>query len=91
MDRRCRSEDIDDLPIPSLATPDGQRVVETELAAYPAIGLIVIDYLQLMQAPGEGENRATEISAISRSGGSEEFGARTPAPIPSSRRRRSCT
>jgi replicative DNA helicase len=32
-----------------------------------ALGLIVIDYLQLMQAPGIGENRATEISAISRS------------------------
>ena len=31
------------------------------------LGLIVIDYLQLMQAPAEGENRATEISAISRS------------------------
>jgi replicative DNA helicase len=31
------------------------------------LGLIVIDYLQLMQAPSEGENRATEISAISRS------------------------
>ena len=31
------------------------------------LGLIVIDYLQLMQAPGDGENRATEISAISRS------------------------
>ncbi len=30
------------------------------------LGLVVIDYLQLMQAPGEGENRATEISAISR-------------------------
>jgi len=30
------------------------------------LGLIVIDYLQLMQAPGQGENRATEISAISR-------------------------
>ncbi|MEJ2309502.1 MAG: replicative DNA helicase [Gammaproteobacteria bacterium] len=30
------------------------------------LGLIVIDYLQLMQAPGAGENRATEISAISR-------------------------
>ena len=30
------------------------------------LGLIVIDYLQLMQAPGVGENRATEISAISR-------------------------
>jgi replicative DNA helicase len=31
------------------------------------LGLIVLDYLQLMQAPGAGENRATEISAISRS------------------------
>ncbi|AHF02794.1 DNA helicase [Marichromatium purpuratum 984] len=31
------------------------------------LALIVIDYLQLMQAPGVGENRATEISAISRS------------------------
>ncbi|MGQ9659346.1 MAG: replicative DNA helicase [Thermochromatium sp.] len=30
------------------------------------LALIVIDYLQLMQAPGVGENRATEISAISR-------------------------
>ncbi|HEC16233.1 MAG TPA: replicative DNA helicase [Sedimenticola sp.] len=31
------------------------------------LGLIVLDYLQLMQAPGAGENRATEISLISRS------------------------
>jgi replicative DNA helicase len=31
------------------------------------LGLIVLDYLQLMQAPSAGENRATEISAISRS------------------------
>ena len=31
------------------------------------LGLVVIDYLQLMQAPDVGENRATEISAISRS------------------------
>jgi replicative DNA helicase len=30
------------------------------------LGLIVLDYLQLMQAPGSDENRATEISAISR-------------------------
>jgi len=30
------------------------------------LALIVIDYLQLMQAPSVGENRATEISAISR-------------------------
>ncbi|MFW6258187.1 MAG: replicative DNA helicase, partial [Halochromatium sp.] len=31
------------------------------------LGMIVVDYLQLMQAPSDGENRATEISAISRS------------------------
>ncbi len=31
------------------------------------LGLIVIDYLQLMQAPGAADNRANEISVISRS------------------------
>jgi len=31
------------------------------------LGLIVIDYLQLMQVAGKSENRATEISEISRS------------------------
>jgi replicative DNA helicase len=31
------------------------------------LGLIVIDYLQLMSSSGQGENRATEISEISRS------------------------
>ena len=31
------------------------------------LGLIVIDYLQLMQVPGNKENRATEIAEISRS------------------------
>ena len=31
------------------------------------LGLIVIDYLQLMQAPGAGNNRTEEISTISRS------------------------
>ena len=31
------------------------------------LGLIVVDYLQLMQANSSGENRATEISEISRS------------------------
>jgi len=30
------------------------------------LGLIVIDYLQLMSASSSGENRATEISEISR-------------------------
>ncbi|KPK40725.1 MAG: replicative DNA helicase [Gammaproteobacteria bacterium SG8_47] len=31
------------------------------------LGMIVLDYLQLMQVPGNKENRATEISEISRS------------------------
>jgi replicative DNA helicase len=31
------------------------------------LGAIIVDYLQLMQAVGQGENRATEISEISRS------------------------
>jgi replicative DNA helicase len=34
---------------------------------YGKIGLIVIDYIQLMGASSAGENRATEISEISRS------------------------
>ena len=33
---------------------------------YSKLGLIVIDYLQLMAASSQGENRATEISEISR-------------------------
>ena len=31
------------------------------------LGLIIIDYIQLMQSASGGENRATEISEISRS------------------------
>ena len=34
---------------------------------YGKLGLIVIDYLQLMSSAGQGENRATELSEISRS------------------------
>src|SRR5690349_6296685 len=34
---------------------------------YSKLGLIVIDYLQLMSSSTQGENRATEISEISRS------------------------
>lgn len=35
--------------------------------AYGGLGLIVIDYLQLMRVPGHSEHRASEISEISRS------------------------
>ncbi len=34
---------------------------------YGKLGLIIVDYLQLMSASRQGENRATEISEISRS------------------------
>lgn len=34
---------------------------------YEGLGLIVVDYLQLMSSASAGENRATEISEISRS------------------------
>ncbi|HJU21875.1 MAG TPA: replicative DNA helicase [Casimicrobiaceae bacterium] len=36
------------------------------LRQYGKLGLVVVDYLQLMQATTQGENRATEISEISR-------------------------
>jgi replicative DNA helicase len=34
---------------------------------YGKLGMVIVDYLQLMQATTQGENRATEISEISRS------------------------
>ena len=33
---------------------------------YGKLGLVIVDYIQLMQAASSGENRATEISEISR-------------------------
>ncbi len=33
---------------------------------YGKLGLVIVDYIQLMQATASGENRATEISEISR-------------------------
>ena len=33
---------------------------------YGKLGLVIVDYIQLMQASSSGENRATEISEISR-------------------------
>ncbi|MDQ6620022.1 MAG: replicative DNA helicase [Pseudomonadota bacterium] len=37
------------------------------MKTYGKLGLVIVDYLQLMQASSQGENRATEISEISRS------------------------
>jgi len=36
------------------------------MRSYGKLGLVIVDYLQLMQATTSGENRATEISEISR-------------------------
>ncbi len=56
---------IDDTPA---LTPTELRARARRLMReHGELGLIVIDYLQLMQAPGAGENRTNEISLISRS------------------------
>ena len=55
---------IDDTPA---MTPNEVRARARRLKRQYGLGLIVIDYLQLMQVHGGGENRATEISEISRS------------------------
>ncbi len=55
---------IDDTPG---LTPTELRARCRRLAREHGLGLIVIDYLQLMQVSGGGENRAAEISEISRS------------------------
>lgn len=55
---------IDDTPA---LTPTDLRARARRLKREHDLGLIVIDYLQLMQVPGSRENRATEISEISRS------------------------
>ncbi|RMD78577.1 MAG: replicative DNA helicase [Gammaproteobacteria bacterium] len=51
----------------SALTPTELRARARRLKREHDIGLVVVDYLQLMQVPGHKENRATEISEISRS------------------------
>ncbi len=55
---------IDETPALS---PTDLRARARRLRREHNIGLILIDYLQLMQVPGNKENRTTEISEISRS------------------------
>lgn len=55
---------IDDTPGLS---PEVLRAKARRLKREHDLGLVVIDYLQLMSVPGNTENRATEISEISRS------------------------
>lgn len=56
---------IDDTPAlsPAELRARARRVAKEQ----GKLGLIVIDYLQLMQVPGNSENRTAEISEISRS------------------------
>lgn len=54
---------IDDTPGLS---PGEIRARARRLQREHGLGLVVVDYLQLMQVPGNKENRATEISEISR-------------------------
>ena len=55
---------IDDTPA---LTPTDLRARARRIKREHGLGLIMIDYLQLMQVPGTKENRTTEISEISRS------------------------
>src|SRR5690606_26375607 len=55
---------IDDTPA---LTPTEVRARARRLKREHGLDLIVLDYLQLMQVAGNKENRATEISEISRS------------------------
>jgi replicative DNA helicase len=54
---------IDDTPALS---PTDMKSRVRRLKREHDIGLIVVDYLQLMQIPGRGDNRVNEISEISR-------------------------
>ncbi|MDX1454006.1 MAG: replicative DNA helicase [Gammaproteobacteria bacterium] len=54
---------IDDTPA---LTPTEMRARARRLKREHGLGMIVVDYLQLMQVAGTKENRATEISEISR-------------------------
>jgi replicative DNA helicase len=56
---------IDDTP--ALSPTEVRARARRLKREHGALGLIVLDYLQLMQVPGNNENRATEISTISRS------------------------
>ena len=55
---------IDDTPA---LTPAELRSRCRRISRESGLDMIIVDYLQLMQVPGTTENRATEISEISRS------------------------
>ncbi|CAG0989933.1 Replicative DNA helicase [Burkholderiales bacterium] len=63
---------LNDAPIlidetPALTVMELRSRARRIARAHSPLGLIIVDYLQLMQASSMGENRATEISEISRS------------------------
>ncbi len=63
---------LNDAPIlvdetPALTAMEVRSRARRLLKTYGKLGLVIVDYLQLMQATTSGENRATEISEISRS------------------------
>ena len=47
-------------------SPMELRAKARRLAARKGLSLLVVDYIQLMQVPGKGDNRVQEISEISR-------------------------
>ena len=52
---------------PQLSSSDVRKVLKNFSKTYPQIGLVVIDYLQLMQEPlSKNLNRSQEISLITR-------------------------
>ena len=55
---------VDDTPA---LTPADLRARCRRIKRESGLDMVVVDYLQLMQVPGTTENRATEISEISRS------------------------
>jgi replicative DNA helicase len=63
---------LNDAPIvidetPALNAMEVRSRARRLLKQYGKLGLVIVDYIQLMQSTSQGENRATEISEISRS------------------------
>jgi replicative DNA helicase len=52
---------------PSLNAIEVRSRARRLMKQYGKLGLVIVDYLQLMQSTTQGENRATELSEISRS------------------------
>ncbi len=64
--RRCTKSPLYIDETPALTAIDLRARARRLSRTCGKLGLIIVDYLQLMSASGQGENRATEISEISR-------------------------